>query len=153
LTAVHLRTKPAVCTVSFGTYSEVRVTERGRFAIFGPRKIVAYLVQVAPYRALYLFRTTPPPDTAQRLRGVSAPVDLVYVAGTRRTADKTMAALRFLKEEIGETAIDALPDIFWLRLADSIERRGGEIVYYVRSLLNYRDPLDLKGPLDRKPTA
>jgi hypothetical protein len=151
-TAVHLRTKPAVCTVSFGTYSEVRVTERARFAIFGPRKIVAYLVQVAPYRALYVFRTTPPTGTAERLRGVSAPVDLLYVANTRRTADKTMAALRFLKEEIGEAAIDALPDIFWLRLADSIERRGGEIVYYVRSLLDYRDPLDLKGPLDREPT-
>jgi hypothetical protein len=57
-----------------------------------------------------------------------------------------MAALRFLKGEIGEAAIDTLPDIFWLRLADCIERRGGEIVYYVRSLLNYRDPLDLKGP-------
>jgi hypothetical protein len=152
VTAVQLRTRPAVCTVTFGTYSQLQVTERGRFAIFGPRKIVAYLVQAAPYRALYLFRTTPPPDTAQRLRGVSAPVDLLYVADTRRRVDKTMAALRFLKGEIGEAAIDTLPDIFWLRLADSIDRRGGEIVYYVRSLLDYRDPLDLKGPLDREPT-
>jgi hypothetical protein len=103
-------------------------------------------VQVAPYRALYLFRTTPPPDTAQRLRGVSAPVDLLYVADTRRRVDKTMAALRFLKGEIGEAAIDTLPDIFWLRLADSIDRhrRGNRLLRQIPARL--QRPARPQGP-------
>jgi hypothetical protein len=55
------------------------------------------------------------------------------------------AALSFLKGEIGEAAIDALPAIFGLRLVDSIKRRGGEIVYYVRCLLDQR-PARLQRP-------
>jgi hypothetical protein len=137
VTAVRIQTTPARCSVVFGSPSELQATSTGKLAIFGPEKIVAYFAQRSPWQALYLFRTSPPPGSATCIRGVSEPVSLLYVAQTRRTVDKTNAALHVLKRRIGEGGIDALPEIFWLRLADFIERRGQKILYYVTRLLEY----------------
>jgi hypothetical protein len=136
VTAVRLQGAPARCSIAFGSFVDFESTDRGKLALFGPRKIVAYAVKYSPCQALYLFRT--PPTTAEtgtRLRGVSTPVNLLYVATTRRTADKTLAALKELRRRVGDPGIDALPDIFWLRLSDFIDRRGQKILYFVTQLL------------------
>jgi hypothetical protein len=54
-------------------------------------------------------------------------VDLLYVANARRRVDKTMVALRYLKGEIGEAAIDALPEwpVMAIRTATSASSREG----------------------------
>ncbi|HZL18813.1 MAG TPA: hypothetical protein VFG23_13810 [Polyangia bacterium] len=100
------------------------------------REIPRFWIGVStPWQALYLFRTTATEDSATYLKGVSAPVNLLYVANTRRTADKTLTALRGLRAQIGESGIDALPDIYWLRLVDHIERRGRQILSHATQLL------------------
>ena len=135
MTAVRIQTSPARCSVAFGSYSVLQPTKSGNLALFAAEKVVAYYIQYSPHRALYLFRTSPLPGSATRLRGVSQPVNLLYVASTRRTVEKTTIALRFLDRQVGPAAIDSLPDIFWFRLADCIERRGWTIVPYVTDLL------------------
>ena len=135
MTAVRLQTAPIRLSVAFGAPSELRPARRGALALFPPHRVVGYFVRCPPWRALYLFRTSPAPDVATRLRGVSQPVNLLYIAQTRRTIDKTMAALNVLKQRIGLPGVDALPDLFWLQLADFIERQGQRIVYYVTRLL------------------
>jgi hypothetical protein len=133
--AVCIQTFPARCSVAFGSISELRSNPPGKLAIFAPDKIVAYAVKCSPWQALYLFRTTADAETATNLKGVSAPVNLLYVANTGRTVDKTLSALRGLRHRIGEPGIDALPDIFWLRLVDFIERRGQPILHHAIQLL------------------
>jgi hypothetical protein len=132
---VRLQTAPARCSVAFGAVTEVQTAERGQLAIFAPDKVVAYAVRCSPWQALYLFRTSATAETATRLKGVSAPVNLLYVATTRRTVGKTLSALHGLRRRIGDRGIDELPDLFWLRLADFIERRGQKILCYAAQLL------------------
>jgi hypothetical protein len=133
--AVSIEVFPARCSVAFGSISELRSIPPGKLAIFAPGKIVAYAIRCPPWQALYLFRTTATEDSATHLKGVSEPVNLLYVANTRRTVDKTLTALRGLRGRIGESSIDALPDIYWLRLADHIERRGRHILSHAIRLL------------------
>jgi hypothetical protein len=45
------------------------------------------------------------------------------------------AGLRGLRAQIGESGIDALPDIYWLSLVDHIERRGRQIFSHATQLL------------------
>lgn len=135
MVAVSIQAYPARCSVAFGSISELRTIPPDKLAIFAPGKIVAYAVKCAPWQALYLFRTTATEDSATHLKGVSEPVNLLYVANTRRTADKTLTALRGLRACIGEAGIDALPDIYWLRLVDHIERRGRQILSHATRLL------------------
>jgi hypothetical protein len=134
--AVSIQAFPARCSVAFGSMSELRTTPPGKLAIFSPGKIVAYAIKCPPWQALYLFRTTGTEDSATHLKGVSEPVNLLYVANTRRTVDKTLTALRGLRGRIGESGIDALPDIYWLRLADYIDRRGRQILSHATRLLS-----------------
>jgi len=135
MVAVRIQTAPARCSVAFGSFFELQSVARGKLAIFAPDKIVAYAVKCAPWQALYLFRTSADAETATTLRGVSAPVNLLYVANTRRTVGKTLSALYGLRRRIGDTGIDALPDIYWLRLVDFIERPGQQILYHAAQLL------------------
>lgn len=135
MVAVSIQAFPARCTVAFGSISELRTVPPDKLAIFAPGKIVAYAVKCAPWQALYLFRTTATKDSASHLKGVSEPVNLLYVANTRRTVDKTLTALRGLRARIGDSGIDALPDIYWLRLVDHIERRGRHILSHATRLL------------------
>ena len=102
MVAVSIQAYPARCSVAFGSISELRTAPPGKLAIFAPGKIVAYAVKCAPWQALYLFRTTATEDSATHLKGVSEPVNLLYVANTRRTVDKTLTALRGLRARIGE---------------------------------------------------
>ena len=132
---VSLQSFPARCSVAFGSISELRTTPPRKLAIFAPGKLVAYTVKCPPWQALYLFRTTATEDSATHLKGVSEPVNLLYVANTRRTVDKTLTALRGLRVCIGEPGIDALPDIYWLRLVDYIERRSRRILSHATRLL------------------
>jgi hypothetical protein len=134
MTAVRLQTAPVVLTVAFGAPAALRDDHLGQVAVFAPNKVVAYLARHPPYRALYLFRTAPANDATQ-LRYVSEPVNLLYVATTRRTVDKATVALNALQRRLGAAAVDALPDLFWHQLADFIERRGSKIVYFVSRLL------------------
>ena len=135
MTAVRLQTAPVALTVAFGSPTALHDDQLGKTAVFGPNKVVAYLARHPPYRALYLFRTAPPTDAATQLRYVSEPVNLLYVATTRRTVDKATVALNALQRRLGGAAVDALPDLFWHQLADFIERRGSKIVYFVSRLL------------------
>ncbi|HZL19144.1 MAG TPA: tyrosine-type recombinase/integrase [Polyangia bacterium] len=98
MVAVRIQTFPARCSVAFGSISELRSTPPAELAIFAPDKIVAYAVKCSPWQALYLFRTTATEDSAAHLKGVSAPVNLLYVANTGRTVDKTLSALRGLRQ-------------------------------------------------------
>jgi hypothetical protein len=136
VTAVRLQTTPTLLSVAFGAPSELRSAIRGNLALFPPNRVVGYFVRHPPWQALYLFRTSPAPAAATRLRGVSKPVNLLYIAQTRRTVDKTTVALNVLKQRIGLDGVDALPDLFWFQLADFIERRGQKIVCYVTRLLD-----------------
>ena len=138
MTALRLQTAPICLRVAFGAPSALRAGVRGKVALFSPNRVVGYFVRYPPGQALYLFRTSPAPDVATRLRGVSKPVNLLYIARTRRTIDKTMAALNVLKLRIGLPGVDALPDLFWFQLADFIERHGQRIVCYVTRLLERR---------------
>jgi hypothetical protein len=140
MTAVRLQAAPTRLSVAFGAPSEVRSGKRGTLALFPPNRVVGYFVRHPPSQALYLFRTSPAPAAATRLRGVSKPINLLYIAQTRRTVDKTTVALNLLKQHIGLHGVDALPDLFWFQLADFIERRGQRIVYYVTRLLE-RHPI------------
>jgi hypothetical protein len=135
MTAVRLQAGPTLLSVAFGAPAELQNIPKAKLALFGPRRIVAYLARNRPAQALYLFRTTPANDFGVRLRHVSHPVDLFYVARTHRTIDKTTIALQAIAARRGDAGVDELPDIFWLRLADFIERRGWRIVYYVTRLL------------------
>ena len=139
VTAVRLQTVPICLRVAFGAPSELQSGTRGKLALFPPSTVVGYFVRYPPWQALYLFRTSPAPDVATRLRGVSKPVNLLYIAQTRRTIDKTMVALNVLKLRVGLHGVDALPDLFWFQLADFIERHGQRIVSYVTRLLE-RNP-------------
>ena len=136
MVAVSIQAFPARCSVAFGSVSELRSVPPDKLALFPPGKIVAYSIKCAPWQALYLFRTTATEDSATHLKGVSEPVNLLYVANTRRTVDKTLTALRGLRGQIGESGIDALPDIYWLRLVDYIERRGRHILSHATRLLS-----------------
>ncbi|SRR5579871_608353 len=135
MTAVSLQTGPTILSVAFGAPSELRDTCHTRLAIFGPRKVVAYLARRPPAQALYIFRTAPANDVGVRLRHVSQPVDLFYVARTRRTIRKSTIALKAVAARMGAAGVDGLPDVFWLRLADFLNRREWRIVYYVTRLL------------------
>jgi hypothetical protein len=135
MTAVRLQTSPLALTVAFGSPAALLEDQRGKLALFGPHHVVAYLARHPPHRALYLFRTGPANDVATPLRHVSEPVNLLYVARTRRTVDKATTALNTLQRRLGVAGVDALPDLFWHQLADFIERRGGKIVYFVTGLL------------------
>ena len=135
MTAVRLQTGHIILSVAFGSPAELRNRRHGKVALFGPNKIVAYVARHPPVQALYLFRTTPANDAGVRLRNVSHPVDLLYVASTYRTVRKATLALAAISDRIGAAAVDALPDLFWLRLADVIERRGRQVVYYVTHML------------------
>lgn len=135
MTAVRLQTLPIRLNLAFGAPSEVRPAKRGKLALFPPDSVVGYVVRSPPWQALYLFRTSPAAGAATRLRGVSNPVNLLYIAQTRRTVDKTTVALNVLRQRIGFPGIDALPDLFWLQLADFIERHGQRVAYHVTRLL------------------
>ena len=135
LTAVRLQAGPTVLRVAFGDPAEMQDTPEAKLALFGPRKVVAYVARHRPAQALYLFRTAPANDVGVQLRHVSRPVDLFYVAHTHRTIEKATTALRAIARRRGADGVDKLPDVFWLRLADFIERRGWRIVYYVTRLL------------------
>ena len=135
MTAVRLQAGPTLLSVAFGAPTELRTSRHGKVALFGPKKIVAYVARHPPVQALYLFRTTPANDAGVRLRNVSHPVDLLYVASTYRTVRKATLALAAISDRIGPAGVDALPDLFWLRLADVIERRGRHVVYYVTNML------------------
>jgi hypothetical protein len=135
MTAVRLQTGPTVLSVAFGAPAELRDTCQIKLALFGPRKVVAYLARRPPAQALYLFRTAPANDVGVRLRHVSQPVDLFYVAHTRRTIRKATIALKAIAARRGAAGVDELPDVFWLRLADFLSRREWRIVYYVTQML------------------
>ena len=61
MTALRLQTAPVALTVAFGSPTALHDDQLGKMAVFGPNKVVAYLARHPPYRALYLFRTAPPP--------------------------------------------------------------------------------------------
>jgi hypothetical protein len=135
MTAVRLQTGHIILSVAFGAPAKLRNSRHGKLALFGPNKIVAYVARHPPVQALYLFRTSPANDVGVRLRNVSHPVDLLYVASTYRTVRKVTLALDAIADRIGAAGLDALPDVFWLRLADVIERRGRQVIYYVAHML------------------
>jgi hypothetical protein len=91
-----------------------------------------------PISAQLGIRTSPANDAGVRLRNVSHRVDLLYVASTYRTVRKATLALDAIADRIGAAGVDALPDVFWLRLADVIERRGRRVIYYVAHMLAER---------------
>jgi hypothetical protein len=136
MTGVLLQTTPTELSVAYGTPDDERDAQGRRQALYRPGRLVAYLARNPPTQALYLFKTAGDPGGTDRLRHVSHPVRLLYVANTSRTAGKAATALRVLRKRIGDAGIDALPDIFWLRLADFIERRGKKIAGYVTALLD-----------------
>ena len=135
MTSVLLQTAPTLLA-AFGTPDALREAEGRTHALYSHGRVVAYLARQERAQALYVFKTAIQPRASDRLRHVSQPVRLLYVANTRRTTSKTTVALNVLKKRLGDAGVDALPDIFWLRLADFIERRGKRIAGYVTALLD-----------------
>jgi len=136
MTSLLLQMAPTQLTVAFGTPDALREAQGCTHAFYRHGRVVAYLARHAPAQALYLFRTAEPSRASNHLRHVSHPVKLLYVANTRRTATKATTALNVLRKRLGDSGVDALPDIFWLRLADFIERRGKSIAGQVTALLD-----------------
>ncbi|HVV53332.1 MAG TPA: hypothetical protein VHO06_26990 [Polyangia bacterium] len=120
----------------FGAPDAVQEARGRAHAFYRGGRVVAYMARHAPSEALYLFKTTDPPHGSNRLRHVSHPVKLLYVATTRRTTTKAITALNVLRRRLGDAGVDALPDVFWLRLVDFIERRGKRIAGHVTALLD-----------------
>jgi hypothetical protein len=125
-----------VLIVTFGEPDAIQHAKGRSLALYRPRRLVAYLARHAPSQALYLFKTDASRRAPNRLRTVSQPVRLLYVANTRRTASKATTALNLLKKRLGNAAVDALPDLFWCQLGDFIDRRGKRIAGYVTSLID-----------------
>lgn len=121
--------------VVFGDPDDVRIVDRRKDALFSPGRLVAYLVERAPARALFIFRTATVARAASSIVGVVPAVDLVLVASTARAVRKATTALRFLARTRGPD-VDALSDRFWLRLADFVvARRSSRILPHVTELL------------------
>jgi hypothetical protein len=135
LTAVRIGSGWPRLSVAFGNPLALEPRERPRRALFQHHQVVGYLVEWPPRRALYLFRIVSLAESTTSLSGVSDPVALLAVARTTRTIAKTRAALRYVARRTSAPAVDDLPDGFWLRLADFIDRRGYEIVPHVVALL------------------
>ncbi len=120
--------------VVFGDADQVRVVDGRKDALFSPGRLVAYLVDRAPARALFLFRTALVPRAPSTILGVSAAVDLVLVASTARAVRKACTTLRFFARTGRD--VDALSDTFWCRLADLVRsRRTSRILLHVTELL------------------
>ncbi len=135
MTGVRLQETPTELSVVFGTPDTLQETPGSSDAFYRHGRVVAYLARHAPAQALYIFKTTEQPRASNRLRHVSRPVKLLYVASARRTATKAITAINVLRKRLGDAGIDALPDVFWLRLADFVERRGKRIAGDVTTLL------------------
>jgi hypothetical protein len=121
--------------VVFGDPDDVRVLDHREDALFSPGRPVAYLVERAPARALFIFRTATVPKAGSTIVGVSPAVDLVLVASTARALHKAKTALRFLAR-VRDLDVDALSDTFWLRLADFVvTRQSSRILPQVTELL------------------
>ena len=136
VTTVLLAPAPIDLSLPFGP-PDATSDEAGRaLALFGPGRVVAYLARQPPVRALYLFKTGTQSSAPNRLRHVSRPVKLLYVAATRRTATKATTALKVLRKQVGDEGVDGLPNLFWLPLADFIERRGRSIARQAAPLLD-----------------
>ena len=103
-------------------------------ALFGPGRIVGYLVDRPPAHALFLFRTTAR-RAPTKISGVSPAVHLLLVAATTRAVTKASTALRYLSRR-SDLDPDLLSDGFWLRLADFLLRSGSRrILPHVVELL------------------
>jgi hypothetical protein len=135
LTAVRLSNRSSCSRrVVFGVADQIRVVDSRKDALFSPGRLVAYLVERAPARALFVFRTASSPRAASTILGVSATVDLVLVASTARAVRKASTTLRLLARTRRD--VDTLSDAFWLRLADLVSaRRSSPILPHVAELL------------------
>lgn len=120
----------------FGEPSEVRPGDRHREAVIPAGRLVAYLVERNPARALFVFRTSRAVDGMMAtIAGVSPGVDLLLTASTARAVRKVMNALRFLRRQLG-AGVDELSDLFWLRFADFVSgRRSTHVLSHVADLL------------------
>jgi hypothetical protein len=136
MTGVLLRAGPTELIVTFGEPDAIQHAQGRSLALYRPGRLVAYLARHAPSQALYIFRTDASRRAPNRLRHVSQPVRLLYVANTRRTASKATTALNLLQKRLGAAGVDTLPDLFWFQLGDFIERRGKRIAGCVTSLLD-----------------
>lgn len=136
MTSLLLGTHPIGLSVAFGTPDALRTVGGRAVALFRPERLVAYLVRYDHAQALYLLKTDASRRARTRLRNVSHPIRLFYVAKTRRTASKTLRAINLLKRRLAADSVDALPDLFWLQLADFCERRGKRVASYVTAVLD-----------------
>jgi len=66
--------------VVFGDPDDVRILDRRKDALFSPGRLVAYLVEREPARALFIFRTATVARAASSIVGVTPAVDLVLVS-------------------------------------------------------------------------
>jgi hypothetical protein len=124
------------CSIAFGQMATLGSQQRPSRALFRPGQVVAYLVEQAPRRALYLFRVGAGAGATTRLPGVSSRVTLFAVARTARTVAKARTVLRYLARRRGAGGVDTLPEGFWLRVADLIDRRRYDIVPMAAALLD-----------------
>ncbi len=136
MTRVRLEATPTQLSVVFGTPDALHEVQGSTQGFYRHGRVVAYVARHSPALALYLFKTAEPPRVSNRLRHVSHPVNLLYVANTRRTVTKAITAINVLRKRLGDGGVDALPDVFWLRLADCVERRGKRIAGHVMALLD-----------------
>jgi hypothetical protein len=139
LTAVRIQTGPPRCSIAFGQAAALEPAHRPTRALFRGGQIVAYLIEQPPRRALYLLRAGAGRGATTRLPGISSRVSLLAVATTARTVTKARAVLRYLARQRGAAGIDALPDGFWLRLADFIGRRRYDILPVAAALMEATD--------------
>jgi hypothetical protein len=136
LAAVRLSDEPpARRTILVGKPDDRRIIDGRTDALFAPGRLVAYLVERVPARALFIFRTASVHRGTTTIIGVSPDVHLLLVAATARAVRKARTALRVL---VGtpDVDLDTLSDAFWLRLVDFVvARRSARIVPHVTELL------------------
>lgn len=100
-----------------------------------PDRLAGYLVTRDRARALFFFRTGSGPLATTVISGVHPKVRLLFVASTARSVIKATNSLRHLAR-VEALDVDSLPDGFWLRLADFVQRpRPRHILPEVDALL------------------
>jgi hypothetical protein len=134
LTAIRLdNDSPTRRRLLFGR-PDPRAAALEEHALFGPGRIVGYLVDRPPAHALFLFRTAAA-RAPTKISGVSSAVHLLLVAATTRAVTKASTALRYLSRR-SDLDPDLLSDGFWLRLADFLLRSGSRrILPHVEEML------------------
>lgn len=120
-TAVHLReSADLTCRLLYGKPDRVVGAASGDVALFGPHRLVAYLIERPAAVRLFVFRTAPV-HRVSSVPGVRPEVDLLVAARTRGQVARVRNLLLWLTKQKREP--ESLSDAFWIRVAGVVAGR------------------------------